>query len=410
MPTSNEPAVRATPGCSASRLESELLEILQEPISSVKERERTELDRLLAGTNNRCVLFGAGSLGRSASDALKNIGIQPLAMSDNNRTLRGTTVDGTPLLSPVEAAERFGKDALFIITIRNEFHWYRKTLEQLSSLGCRHIASSLSLSWRFPKTFLPFLLYDLPHKLYEQADQVLLAAQLWEDGASRAEYLANIRLRALGDPSELSEPAEEESYFLDGVFDAEEGDTLVDCGAFDGDTIRSLIAREPCLGAIDAVEADSNSFAKLDAFVKTLAPGIRDKIRLHKCAVGAEQGEVRFENDGTVDSKISVTGGTVVEMMRIDDLCASAPVSMIKMDIEGGEFDALLGAKQVIQRDRPILAICAYHLQEDIWRLPLLIRRLCPEYRMYLKAYRGDAIQTVVYAVPPERVRGARKS
>ena len=209
MPTSNHAAVQAAPGCSASRLESELQEILREPVSSARDRERTVFDRLPAGTNNRCVLFGAGSLGRSSLAALKGRGYPTAAMSDNNGKLWGTTVDGTPLLSPVEAAERFGKDALFIVTIRNEHHWYKGTYEQLRSLGCRHIVSGAPVCWRFSEKLLPFLLYDLPHKLYEQADRVLLAAQVWEDDVSRYEYLAHIRLRALGEPSGLPRPTPE---------------------------------------------------------------------------------------------------------------------------------------------------------------------------------------------------------
>jgi len=100
----------------------------------------------------------------------------------------------------------------------------------------------------------------------------------------------------------------------------------------------------------------------------------------------------------------------VVDLIPIDELFASKPVSMIKMDIEGAEFDALIGAKHVIQRDRPILAICAYHLQQDVWRLPLLMRAIYPDYRMYLKSYRGDGIQTVAYAVPPQRALATWKA
>ena len=76
---------------------------------------------------------------------------------------------------------------------------------------------------------------------------------------------------------------------------------------------------------------------------------------------------------------------------------------MIKMDIEGAEYDALLGARKVIERDKPILAICVYHTQNDIWRIPLLIREMLPEHKLYLRAYEGDGFQTVAFAVPPHR-------
>lgn len=410
MPPSDRAAVHSSPCQSAFSLESALQDLLREPIPSVKERERIALDRLLGQTKNRCLLFGAGSFGRGVLAALKSAGIQPLAISDNNRTLWGTTMDGTPLLSPVEASERFGNDALFIVTIRNEHHSSRDTFDQLRSLGCKHVSSASPVCWRLSEALLPFLLYDLPHKLYEQSDRVLLAAQIWEDDASRLDYLANIRLRALDDFSGLPEPAVEESYFPEGIFDAEPGEVVLDCGAFDGDTIRSVIARQPNFGMIEAVEADSNSFAKLETYIATLEPTLRSRIRLHRCAIGGRRGTICFENTGTAGSRISDTDGTEVDLVPIDDLCASTRVTMIKMDIEGAEFDALAGGKQVIQRDRPILAICVYHSQEDIWRLPLMVREICPDYRMYLKSHGGDGIQTVAYAVPPERVRNSEQT
>ncbi|MHB8303514.1 MAG: FkbM family methyltransferase [Acidobacteriaceae bacterium] len=397
-------ALAALSGCSAESLVASLQEILSEPLRQVEDREHSALAGLLQASNDQCVLFGAGSLGQRALAELKASGIHPLAISDNDRKLWGTQIEGTPLLSPSEAAARYGKQAVFFITIRNERHWYRETFEQLTGLGCAAISSAAPLGWRFPDKLLPFLLYDLPHKLYAQAEQVLLAAQLWQDDASRVEYLAQVRLRALGDPSGLCRPPADESYFLEGIFELRPRDVFVDCGAYDGDTIRDVVSRQPRFGKVEAVEADTLSFAKLAGYVASLQPEFRGKIRMHHCAVGATLGTVRFEDSGTVDSRVSDTGETVADLVPLDVMFASKHVSMIKMDIEGGEFDALQGARQVIQRDRPILAICVYHFQQDLWRLPLLMRSMVPDCRMYLKAYRGDGIQTVAYAVPSERL------
>lgn len=70
-------------------------------------------------------------------------------------------------------------------------------------------------------------------------------------------------------------------------------------------------------------------------------------------------------------------------------------VDFIKMDIEGGEYDALLGGQETISKFQPKLAICVYHTRrptstsvsiedEDILRIPRLIRDICPEYTFYL--------------------------
>jgi FkbM family methyltransferase len=393
----------ATQECSASTLESSLREILREPIFSVKHRESRAFDQLLERAGNRIVLFGAGNFGRRALHALKSAGVHPLAISDNNKALWGTTLDGTPLLSPQDAAALYGKDSLFIVTIRNDRHWYKQSLKQLTSLGCASVSSVNPACWNLSETLPPFLLYDLPHKLYEQADQVLLGAKVWDDDVSRATYLANIRLRALDDLCGLPEPPAGHAYFLERVFEVEPGEAVLDCGAFDGDTIRSLMAQQPDFGSIDAVEADSNSYEKLSAYVSSLEPDVRNRIRLHQYAIGAERGTVRFENTGDTSSKLSDTGGTLVELKPIDELCANTKITMLKMDIEGAEHGGLLGGKSVIQRDRPILAICVYHSQEDIWRLPLLMREMLSGYRLYLRSHGGDGIETVAYAVPSER-------
>jgi FkbM family methyltransferase len=395
---------------SAVSLEDLLNEISSESIAHVRQRENSVLNRLLAECSRQCVIFGAGSMGQRALSALHSIGIHPLSFADNNPALWGTSVAGVPVLSPEDAAELFGEDAVFFIAIRNENHWYRETFDQLVQLGCAHVSSSEPIAWRFPDKFPSFLLYDLPHNLYAHAEEVAHASRLWADDESIAEYVAQIQLRAFGDPSGLSQPAMDESYILPGVFQLGPEDVFLDCGAYDGDTIRNLIDKKIQFDRIEAVEADTRSFARLADFVSTLEPEVTNRIRLHQCAVGARRGTVRFDDTGGVDSKVSDEGRIVVDMVPIDVMFASKRVSMIKMDIEGGEYDALVGARLVIQRDRPILAICVYHSQEDIWRLPLLIRKLCPEHRMYLKAYRGDGIQTVVYAVPPERVLGSRQA
>ncbi|MDD7177491.1 MAG: FkbM family methyltransferase, partial [Lachnospiraceae bacterium] len=77
-------------------------------------------------------------------------------------------------------------------------------------------------------------------------------------------------------------------------------------------------------------------------------------------------------------------------------------ISLLKMDIEGAEYQALLGAKNHIQNDHPVLAISVYHSNEDLLRIPRLIHDICPDYRFYLR-YNGGTIypsEYVLIAVP----------
>ena len=74
-------------------------------------------------------------------------------------------------------------------------------------------------------------------------------------------------------------------------------------------------------------------------------------------------------------------------------------VTFIKMDIEGSEYQALLGAKQIIKEKVPKLAISVYHNPEDIVQIPRLILSLRKEYKFYIRHYSSTGFDTILYAV-----------
>jgi FkbM family methyltransferase len=382
-----------------------LRELLQESVLSVMEREKNALGSLIQESHGRVVLFGGGSLCRRAIAELRGIAVVPLCICDNQRERWGTTFEDLPLLSPADGARLYGADSLFIVTIWNAAHWYVETLAQLQALGCKYISTYSPIYWRFASTFLPQLLNDLPHKVYEDRKNVLDAETLWFDQASLDTYRAHIRWYATGDASHMPGRPDENSYFPADIFSISPQEVFVDCGAFDGDTIRQFTDRVNCaFGSLHAIEADPLSLQNLNRGITHLCSEIQSRIHIHPCAVGAVRGLVRFETSGTVDSKICTEDGVEVECVPLDEMFSTTPFTMIKMDIEGAEFDALSGGMKVIQRDQPILAICVYHEQHDIWRIPLLVREMLPQHKLFLRAYEGDGFQTVFYAVPPHRV------
>jgi FkbM family methyltransferase len=58
-----------------------------------------------------------------------------------------------------------------------------------------------------------------------------------------------------------------------------------------------------------------------------------------------------------------------VDAVAIDDVEECADATFIKMDVEGAEMDTLIGAYNTIAKNRPKLAICLYHSDEDMIRL-----------------------------------------
>lgn len=79
-------------------------------------------------------------------------------------------------------------------------------------------------------------------------------------------------------------------------------------------------------------------------------------------------------------------------------------VTYIKMDVEGFEVPAILGARQHIKNDTPKLAVCVYHIISDIWEVPRLIHNIYSGYRFYVRHYmEHQNWETVLYAVPKDK-------
>lgn len=379
--------------------------ILNETVGQVKARENSAFDKLLAESGNRVVLFGAGNLGRKALACLRGVGVEPLAFTDNGQARWGTQVDGVAVLAPKEAAERYGATALFVVTIWSLGHFYPKTRAKLESMGCRRVEPAAALRWKFADKLLPDYCNDLPHKLYEQARAVREAASIWADEFSRREYLNQVRWRALGDQGALSPPVGEKQYFLDSLYRIEEQEVFVDCGAYTGDTAEQVIRRNAAFGRIVAIEADPKNFHRLTQWMGMLDPFVAARIQAYNFAVGARRGKLHFMASGDDGARLAADGEVVVECIPLDELLAKTAPTFVKMDIEGAELDALEGARRSIKEHRPILAVCVYHKQDDLWRVPLFIRGMDEDYRLYLRPHEGDGKELVCYAVPANRLR-----
>lgn len=104
------------------------------------------------------------------------------------------------------------------------------------------------------------------------------------------------------------------------------------------------------------------------------------------------------ENSSCMDaaSTESVPAVTIDDVVEEQHL---GRVDFIKMDIEGGEVDALRGAEGTLKRFTPRLAISAYHRPHDLPDIVALIRQACPDYRLYLSHKPPGLCDTVLFAV-----------
>ena len=380
--------------------------LLDRSVDATRTWETGEFDRLSRG--RPIVLMGAGGLGRRALAGLRRRGHEPLAFADNGRA--GTLLDGIPVLSPQQAAHQYGSNAAFVVTIWGAHlsHRFEHSREQLRALGCDVVLPFPPLFWKLGTAVLPFYLQDLPSHVVEQRDAVLAGYDLWTDDRSRAEYVAQVGLRAAADFDHLPHPVPGGQYFPDGLFTWSDDEWILDGGAYDGDTVRALAQyRGNRYGHLLSVEPDPANFERLQATVAALPHEIRRRVECRPVALGASRTTLHLEPTGTAGSATAAgASATSVAVVAetIDALVGDARPTYIKLDIEGFEPDALAGGRETIRRHSPVLAICVYHLQDHLWRIPLMLREWCPDAAMFLRPHNEEGWDLVCYVVPPSRL------
>lgn len=205
----------------AAHVSEELETLLAESLSSVEERERSTLGCILADHRGRCVLFGAGSLGRAALRRLSRDGIRPLAFTDNNSHLWHSTVEGLPVLSPADVVATYGRDSAFFVTIWTTGHRYAETYAKLTSLGAQSVYPAASIRWKYAADLLPSYCQDLPRKVYEEADAVRACYSLWSDDPIPGENPSGRSLRLDPVYDRIREARREDDSLAQGAWQRE---------------------------------------------------------------------------------------------------------------------------------------------------------------------------------------------
>ena len=189
-----------------------------------------------------------------------------------------------------------------------------------------------------------------------------------------------------GLPFNLSE--QENRIYGTGEQAVHSGDIVLDCGANVGVYTREalaegaklVIAIEPALENLECLRR--NLAAEVAAgSVIIYEKGVWDKDDFLIMRVSPDNPAA----DSFVITQKGSREGVRLPLTTIDKLVEELKlprVDYIKMDIEGAEPRALVGAAQTLRRFHPRLALSAYHNPDDPARIPVLVRQAWEGYRM----------------------------
>lgn len=171
-------------------------------------------------------------------------------------------------------------------------------------------------------------------------------------------------------------------YFDLDLVKCNEDEVFVDLGAWIGDSALNYINTYGSYRKIYCYEIGELNMA----MAKKNLEGYSN-IEFRQKGVGGKNGRMYVQsfNDSSCNKVVEDEVGKEVEVVSIDD-DISEKVTLIKMDIEGAEQEALLGCKRHIQEESPKLLISVYHNNEDIWKIPRMIYEIKPDYHFYLRS------------------------
>ena len=192
--------------------------------------------------------------------------------------------------------------------------------------------------------------------------------------------------------SEVIEKCYDDYFDLDLIPTCNE-EVFVDLGAYTGDSTISFLRNY------------GDSYKKIYAYEITpetyqiLVSNLKDypNVVCYLKGVGDTRSSLSVVNssaDASANTVFVSDNGTIPMVTLDEDI--GEKLTMIKADIEGFEQEALLGAINHIKNDHPKLLISVYHKNEDLWKIPKMIKEIDPTYKFYLRYHGGNVYPTEI--------------
>jgi FkbM family methyltransferase len=366
-----------------------MLTKLESLLAQAKDRRPKNLDE-----NKPIWIFGAGTFGRDLYSALKSQCFNVVGFVETNPNNK--SVSGSPVLDWVEWAKEHS-DSNLCIGIFNRSTPINNLEKLARNAGAKNI-------------FLPWDIYPLVQNemgwrfwlsdkkwLMKNTEPIFDAFESLCDDVSKTCFLEIMAFR-LGLNINYGDFCHADNqYFNELTLDAltDRAVNYVDAGAYNGDTYLELCSLADVRLAY-LFEPDVKNYKELvinsraaERAVYCIPAGLSDKHEVLNFNSGEGEG-------GAIASE----GKSHITVMSLDEFFQKQKVDFIKMDIEGAEKKALTGAANLINDSCPVIAVSLYHCPGDLWELPLTLKKICNNYRFYIRQHYFNTFESVLYAIP----------
>lgn len=169
---------------------------------------------------------------------------------------------------------------------------------------------------------------------------------------------------------------------FENILKLKKDEVFVDLGAYRADTVLEFIRYAKNFKKIYAIEPDRKTFAKLKQQLDCKSDA--GDIVCINAAAGALESSGKLEAGSGRSSHLS-DKGQPVQVVTVDGILNGQRATYIKFDVEGGERDAIEGARQTIKSFKPRLKIAAYHRTQDLTDIVKQVLEIRDDYKVYMR-------------------------
>lgn len=315
------------------------------------------------------LLYGMGDGGDRIFSQLASRGIPVSGVFASDEFIRGQTFHSFPVLTYAQAKAQFGSMIVLLAF---------GTRDSAILARIDAIAGEQTLYCPdFPVVDGPLFTPDFYAENHTRFNAVRAALC---DAQSRAVFDGTVEYKLTGDirPLRACESCPDEAY--QNILRLAPGETLVDLGAYRGDTIADFVRFCPDYDRIYAFEPDGYTFRRL----------VKNTESLKNCtclnlAASDSDAPLLFSQRGGRNSRAG--SGRPVAADSVDHVLAGGRATFLNIDVEGYERSAIAGAVKTIVAWKPKLLVAAYHRSEDFFAIYEQIMAIRPDYRVYLRHF-----------------------
>ncbi len=343
--------------------------------------EQTNLWDYLKNAGKPIYIYGMGYGAEKIIKALSLYGLTPMGIFASDSFARQKVFMGYKICRFSEVTSLYQNSDEFIILLA--FAAFREPLfSELVAMSNRYemYAPDVPVVFDDPQVFTK-------QYFFEHEQDFLWLYQNLADDLSKAVFndIINFKITAKIDYLTTKNHTDISEVYKNLICPTK-NESYIDIGAYNGDTIEEFLQyTNGRFDRIIAVEPDGKNYKKMcERFVRQDINGVETL----NVGIWDSDTTLTFSQKSGRNSRLNDSGELRVPVLSLDSIMGERKATIVKYDVEGAEYQALLGSKTVIMRDKPKLMVSAYHRNDDLIKLSRLIKSYNGDYKIYLRHHK----------------------